>query len=140
MNLGDSGTQLSMGKDTFSGPGSDEALNSMGGLYTNREVVSRERIRTHCFSTQKDPNAENECSLNRQRDVLLTKQEGKFSYASCHILFTRMKFLKTNSTLPTESQQQVVLSTHLFSVQFAALFFAPFSQELNILGNSTTKK
>lgn len=47
MNLADSGTQLSIGKDTFSGPGGDEALNSTGGLYTNREIMSRERIRTH---------------------------------------------------------------------------------------------
>lgn len=47
MNLGDSGTQLSTGKDIFSGPGSDEVLNSTGELYANREVMSRERIRTH---------------------------------------------------------------------------------------------
>lgn len=47
MNLGDSGTPLSTGKGTFSGPGSDEALNSTGGLHTNREVKSREKMRTH---------------------------------------------------------------------------------------------
>lgn len=60
MNLDDSGTQLSSWKGTFSGPGRDEALNSTGELYTNREVMSRERIRTHMFfSTQEDPNAKN---------------------------------------------------------------------------------
>lgn len=44
MNLGDSRTGLSTGKDRFSGPGVGEALSSAGSLCTNREILSRDRF------------------------------------------------------------------------------------------------
>ena len=47
MNLGDFRTGLSTEKDRFSGPGSGEALSSAGGLYTSREIMSRERIKPY---------------------------------------------------------------------------------------------